>query len=103
MREELNSVLNEGIEAELRTLRTQVSRSLDLAGALLIAGYRQVVAAAWAVTDESASEVVRLVYGRATSATAAEPWVADALHGAVRAVRDRLPPVQWAGYRYSGV
>jgi CHAT domain-containing protein len=75
--------------------------TLDLAGALLIAGYRQVIAVAWAVTDETAPEVVRHIYGH--GASSAEPWVAKALHTAVRAVRDRLPPVEWAGYRYSGV
>ncbi|MFG2953774.1 CHAT domain-containing protein [Streptomyces sp. NPDC048291] len=78
--------------------------TLDLAGALLIAGYRQVISAAWAVMDETAPEVVRHVYGHEKPAAgAAEPWGAQALHTAVRAVRDRLPPVEWAGYRYSGV
>lgn len=78
--------------------------TLDLAGALLIAGYRQVIAAAWAVTDGTAPEVVRHIYGFGTpTASAGEPWVAAALHAAVRAVRDRLPPLEWAGYRYSGV
>ncbi|MFI8194490.1 CHAT domain-containing protein [Streptomyces sp. NPDC085946] len=78
--------------------------TLDLAGALLIAGYRQVIAAAWAVTDETAPQVVQHIYSHGTPAAGTgEPWVAEALHTAVRAVRDRLPPVEWAGYRYSGV
>jgi len=75
--------------------------TLDLAGALLISGYRQVIAVAWAVTDETAPEVVRHVYGH--GASSAEPWGAEAPHAAVRALRDRLAPVEWAGCRYIGV
>ncbi|SHN38541.1 CHAT domain-containing protein [Cryptosporangium aurantiacum] len=76
--------------------------ALDLSGALVIAGYRQVVAADWSIGDEAAPELASSFY----AALDGDPSrsAAHALHRVVRAERNSAVPLtRWAAYRHTGV
>jgi tetratricopeptide (TPR) repeat protein len=82
-----------------------LDESIHLAAAMQFLGYKHVIATVWAVADLSASRVTNRVYatlissGRPTSCRSAE-----ALHRAVRALRDAAPdnPIMWAPFIHLG-
>jgi hypothetical protein len=77
---------------------------LHLALAFQIAGYRNVIATLWSVSDIGAAKVTRAIYRRLTRDG---PIDADGAALALRAVilelRDRYPHEIWAAYLHAGV
>jgi hypothetical protein len=77
---------------------------LHIAGAMLMAGYRHVIAAAWVVGDETASELSERVYAPLLSASGLDTGeVARSLQQAIMAVRAGSGPESWAAHLHSGV
>ncbi|MHC3474293.1 CHAT domain-containing protein [Streptomyces sp. 7R007] len=99
--------------AYLSACRTAVTDIADLAdesihltSAFQLAGYPHVIGTLWEINDMIAVEVAGRFY-RALHAGRSVPDVsdaADALHHAVRAVRDKYPalPSLWAAYLHAG-
>jgi CHAT domain-containing protein len=85
-----------------RTAPALSDEAVHLASVLHIAGYRQVVATLWPISDRPAMRLSRAVYGRL--ATHDEESLAHALHAAVHAQRHRYPrhPFVWAGHVHLG-
>jgi tetratricopeptide (TPR) repeat protein len=84
---------------------TLADEAIHLAGAVQVAGYRQVVATLWPITDELAPELADAVYAGLQAGDRIEAArTAGALHEAVRALRARLPdrPSLWASYAHFG-
>ncbi|MFI5659863.1 CHAT domain-containing protein [Streptomyces sp. NPDC051684] len=81
------------------------NESLTLASAMMLAGYRRVVGTLWAIADSLVPYVSRRVYGAMEDDGAPNAaHAAAALHGAVRALRDRhhQAPLRWAAYVHVG-
>ncbi|MFG2953777.1 CHAT domain-containing protein [Streptomyces sp. NPDC048291] len=79
--------------------------ALSLAGALQIAGFRQVVASLWAVLDAGAPEITGGFFGRLAlppAAAAGAEGPATALHAVLRSARLTNSPLVWAGYCHTG-
>ena len=75
------------------------------AAALHYGGYRQVIGTLWTVTDAAAWRVARDVYPRLIDGEQFRPrQAAEALHHAVRTLRDELPgqPSIWAHFTHMG-
>jgi hypothetical protein len=93
---------------------TLPDEALSLAGALQIAGFRQVVASLWSVLDAGAPEITGGFFARwpatspvaaASSAAAAPAGCEDpatALHAVLRSARLSNSPLLWAGYCHTG-
>ncbi|WP_326702439.1 CHAT domain-containing protein [Streptomyces cyaneofuscatus] len=85
---------------------TLPDEALSLAGALQIAGFRQVVANLWSVLDMGAPEITGGFFARrpAISPTAAQgdESPATALHAVLRSARLTNSPLMWAGYCHTG-
>ena len=75
-----------------------------LAAAFQSAGFRHVIGTLWGVDDLAAREVARDFYRRMDLASASADNAAEALHHAVRALRDRYPdePHLWAPFVHYG-
>ncbi|MEU9448818.1 CHAT domain-containing protein [Streptomyces sp. NPDC048277] len=80
--------------------------ALSLAGALQIAGFRQVVASLWSVLDAGAPEITGGFFARrpvsSAGAAAGGEDSATALHAVLRTVRQNDSPLLWAGYCHTG-
>jgi CHAT domain-containing protein len=77
---------------------------LHIAGAMLMAGYRHVIAASWVVGDEMAAELSQRVYSRLLGSAGLDTHqVAQSLHQATRAIRAGSGPESWAAHLHSGV
>jgi tetratricopeptide (TPR) repeat protein len=81
--------------------------ALHLTGAFHLAGYRQVIGTLWPVDDLAAADLAVDVYSRLTNNASTQPdtkRAAEALHHAVRTLRDRQPatPTLWAPYTHTG-
>lgn len=70
--------------------------ALQLAAALQVAGYRQVVATLWSIGDPSVPEMVERFYALGSDRGA------EALHEIVRSLREIRQPSVWAGYFHCG-
>lgn len=88
---------------------TLMDEMVTLAAALQYAGWRHVVATLWRVRDRVAAEVTRSVYDRLVVDGRLRPdGAAEALHHAVRAVRDRRLragrhfPSEWTPFIHVG-
>ncbi|MEO3859633.1 CHAT domain-containing protein [Acrocarpospora sp. B8E8] len=77
--------------------------AMHLASALLVAGFRQVIASLWPVIDRPALHMSKAVYGRLadTDDLSRLPWT---VHDANRRLRDRYSrhPYAWAVYVHMG-
>ncbi|WP_051826821.1 CHAT domain-containing protein [Kitasatospora aureofaciens] len=71
-----------------------------IASAFQLAGYRQVIATLWKVTDDDASEVTMALYRQLRAGVPP----AEAVHSVTRSLRDRYPrsPWLWAPYLHVG-
>jgi hypothetical protein len=79
--------------------------SITLAAALHHLGYRRVVGTLWPTLDSAAARVVGQVYGHLTTGGGFHPeHAADALHDAVRQLRESAPatPSAWASFVHVG-
>jgi hypothetical protein len=80
--------------------------AIHLTSAFQLAGYPHVIGTLWAIDDRNAMKVADVFYAHlATSLGNIDTTrAADALHHAIRAMRDRFPedPFLWAGYLHSG-
>ncbi|MFF3147983.1 CHAT domain-containing protein, partial [Streptomyces sp. NPDC057927] len=81
--------------------------ALHITGAFQLAGYRRVIGTLWPVNDTTSVEITRATYADLTHGGSTPPRTelsAQALHRAVRALRDRYPasPSLWAGYVHVG-
>ncbi|MEV5527235.1 CHAT domain-containing protein [Streptomyces prunicolor] len=81
--------------------------ALHITGAFQLAGYRRVIGTLWPVNDATSVEITRATYADLTHGGSTPPRTelsAQALHRAVRALRDRYPasPSLWAGYVHVG-
>ncbi|MGW7408392.1 CHAT domain-containing protein [Streptomyces sp. NPDC054833] len=89
------------------TNQEQADEATHLTAAFQLAGYRSVIGTLWPINDRTAITVAQDFY---TSLTAdrtqpAEPELAaEALHHAIRRLRDKTPalPSRWAAYIHSG-
>lgn len=83
-----------------------VDEAIHLTSAFLLAGFPRVVGTLWAINDAHALEIADAFYG--DLATASEgidtKQAAQALHRAIRALRDEQPatPYLWAAYMHAG-
>lgn len=79
--------------------------AIHLAAALQLAGYRQVIATLWTITDRTAAEVTETMYtGLLGPSGLRLDDTAHLLHRTVRALRDSAPrsPAIWAPYVHFG-
>ncbi|MFI0799177.1 CHAT domain-containing protein [Amycolatopsis lurida] len=79
--------------------------AIHLAAALQLAGYRQVIATLWTITDRTAAEVAEAMYtGLLGPSGLRLDDTAHLLHRTVRALRDSAPrnPAIWAPYVHFG-
>jgi hypothetical protein len=79
--------------------------AIHLAAVMQLLGYRHVIATLWTMADVPAPEVANIVYARLTASGQASPsHTAEALHHAVRTLRDKYPayPLVWAPYIHIG-
>jgi hypothetical protein len=70
-----------------------------------MAGFRHLVGALWAVTDETAVQVAEMIYSRVTderSGWKSGDSAAHALHSVLRRLRAASNPIQWAAYIHVG-
>lgn len=86
---------------------TTADEALHITGAFQLAGYRRVIGTLWPVDDATSVEITRATYTDLTHGGSTPPHTelsAQALHRAVRAVRDRYPtsPSLWAGHIHVG-
>jgi hypothetical protein len=84
---------------------TQVpDEPLHLALAFQIAGYRNVIATLWSVSDFGAAKVTRAIYRRlARDGPIDADGTALALRAVILELRDRYPHEIWAAYLHAGV
>jgi tetratricopeptide (TPR) repeat protein len=75
--------------------------ALQLAAALQVAGYRQIIATLWSIGDEVAPSVAAAVYAALDEAPRVE--AAQALHDVLHPVRSGHRPLVWAGYCHVGI
>jgi len=83
-----------------------LDEAIHLAAALMLAGYRQVIATQWSISDNDATQVADNVYSQL--AVRGHPETNDAaraVHQAVASLRARVPgrPDLWAPYLHVGV
>jgi tetratricopeptide (TPR) repeat protein len=81
--------------------------AVHLTGAFLLAGFQQVIGSLWAVNDAVSANVAHTVYRSLTRDGTVRPrtsGAAEALHAAVRRIRNRFPdrPELWAAYVHVG-
>jgi tetratricopeptide (TPR) repeat protein len=79
--------------------------TIHLAAALQLAGYRHVIATAWAISDGEAPEIARATYRELASTGSLDAGrAAIAIHRAAQALRARHPgrPDLWAPYLHAG-
>ncbi|MEU2930730.1 CHAT domain-containing protein [Streptomyces sp. NPDC007251] len=81
--------------------------ALHITGAFQLAGFRRVIGTLWPVNDTTSVEITRATYADLTHGGSTPPRTelsAQALHRAVRALRDRYQasPSLWAGYVHVG-
>ncbi|MFI9454674.1 CHAT domain-containing protein [Amycolatopsis sp. NPDC052450] len=84
---------------------TLPDEAIHLAAALQLAGYRQVIATLWTITDRTAAEVTKSVYSGLLGPSGLRlDGTAQLLHRTVRALRDSAPrnPAIWASYVHFG-
>ncbi len=84
---------------------TLPDEAIHLAAALQLAGYRQVIATLWTITDRTAVEVTKMMYtGLLGPSGLRLDGTAHLLHRTVRALRDSAPrnPAIWASYVHFG-
>ncbi|MEV0640998.1 CHAT domain-containing protein [Streptomyces sp. NPDC050619] len=84
-----------------------VDEAVHITGAFQLAGYRHVIGTLWSVNDATSAEITRATYAGLTHGGSTAPHTessAQALHGAVRDLRDRYPasPSLWAGHIHVG-
>jgi CHAT domain-containing protein len=83
------------------------NEAVHIAGAFHLAGYQQVIASLWPVSDSTAETMAKEVYSHLTENGTKQPDInrsAQALHHATRRIRDRYPvtPTEWAGLTHTG-
>ncbi|HEY9328259.1 MAG TPA: CHAT domain-containing protein [Streptomyces sp.] len=89
------------------TREDQADEATHLTAAFQLAGYRSVIGTLWPINDRTAITVARDFYTNLT-ANRTKPvdpgMAAEALHHAVRNLRDKTPalPSRWAAYIHSG-
>jgi hypothetical protein len=78
--------------------------ALHLAGGLQLAGYRHVVGTLWEIDDAMAVLIAERVYAGLGAPQPTADLAADAVHAAVREVRERHPatPSLWAAHLHVG-
>jgi CHAT domain-containing protein len=78
--------------------------AIHLTGTFHLAGYTHVIGTLWSIADPIAVEVARSVYDDITSPVPDAGRTAEALHKAIRTVRDRSPdiPALWAAHIHVG-
>jgi CHAT domain-containing protein len=80
--------------------------AIHLTTAFQLAGYPHVIGTMWVIGDRSATMVADAFYGYLATrlGNIDTTRAADALHHAIRAMRDRFPedPFLWAGYLHAG-
>ncbi|MFG2456074.1 CHAT domain-containing protein [Streptomyces sp. NPDC048523] len=81
---------------------TLPDEALSLAGALQIAGFRQVVASLWSVLDAGAPEITGGFFARRAMPAPGGEDSATALHAVLRSARLTNSPLVWAGYCHTG-
>lgn len=82
-----------------------LDESIHMAGALQLAGYRQVIATLWTIADQPAAHIAARVYDLASDGQRLDlTRTARALHQVVRELRDAYPdnPARWASYIHTG-
>jgi hypothetical protein len=83
-----------------------IDEAIHLTSAFQLAGFPQVIGTLWEIDDALAVEVADVFYTtlRADDGTLDTRQAAQALHTAIRAVRDKLPatPSLWAAYLHAG-
>ena len=83
-----------------------IDEAIHLTTAFQLAGFPQVIGTLWEINDEVAVEVADTFYARLQTELGGlnASQAAEALHHAVRMVRDRLPrtPYLWAAYVHAG-
>ncbi|GAA1961886.1 CHAT domain-containing protein [Catenulispora subtropica] len=84
-----------------------IDEAIHLAGAFQLAGFPQVIATLWAISDKYAASVADLFYRGLTQEGTAPPNAEEAartLHAVIRAERDKSPLLayQWAAYIHTG-
>ncbi|MFE5603134.1 CHAT domain-containing protein [Streptomyces coelicoflavus] len=89
------------------TNQEQADEATHLTAAFQLAGYRSVIGTLWPINDRTAITVAQDFYTGLTAdrTQPAEPELAaEALHHAVRRLRDKTPalPSRWAAYIHSG-
>ena len=85
---------------------TLIDEAIHLAAAFQLAGFPQVIGTLWEISDHTAAETARDFYTalRAEAGNLDTGRAAQALHKAVRNLRDTLPtsPSLWAAYLHAG-
>lgn len=113
----VNDVIRLEVDADLAylsacstsvTAQQLADEALHVTGAFHLAGYRHVIGTLWPVIDDTAADLAADFYERLIQGSD-KPQVqtgraAEALHQAVRALRDRRPaePTLWAPYTHTG-
>ena len=83
-----------------------LDEAIHLAAAMQFLGYRHVIATLWTIADSPAPQVADATYATLTSMGKPSPdQAAEALHHAVRSLRERYPadPLLWAPYIHLGI
>ncbi|MET8051886.1 CHAT domain-containing protein [Streptosporangium sp. NPDC005286] len=78
--------------------------AIHLASAFQLAGYEHVIATLWGIRDDVAAQAADHVYARLDPGVPPGAGVADAVHGASLALRERYPgrPDLWAAIIHTG-
>jgi CHAT domain-containing protein len=82
-----------------------LDESIHIAGALQLAGYRQVIATLWTIADQPAAHIANRVYELASDGDLLDlTRIARALHQVTCELRDAYPdnPARWASYVHTG-
>jgi hypothetical protein len=83
-----------------------IDEAIHLSSAFQLAGFPHVIGTLWEIDDATAAEVADTFYEnlRTRQGAVNTSQAADALHGSIRAVRDRFPrtPSLWAAYLHVG-
>ncbi|MFF2409594.1 CHAT domain-containing protein [Streptomyces sp. NPDC058092] len=82
--------------------------AVHITGAFHLAGYPHVIGTLWRVVDHAAQDIAESFYSHLTDDGTNPPDVsrsAEALHQAVRRLRDRYPatPTYWAAHTHTGI
>lgn len=82
---------------------TLPDEAIHLAGALQIAGFRDVIAVLWSIRDSAAVDIAADIYrALADVGRPGGRGPAEALHAALRRIRSTQPPLVWAAYSHAG-